>query len=152
MTEPVVTTLDTKPDTFWASTPRLLTAAEIAGILSSALAGATLPGGASKSLPLTGLFQVQASHQKGRDGVEVAPDREALHRLAVSWCQTLASLPPKSLPRSQRPMIKILQRLTPEPTGNQALDRGRAMLLDGVVKTLWVPITSALVSALQSPE
>lgn len=87
----------------------------------------------------------QAPSQKGSGGAVLSPVEVELHRVAVRCCLALAALPAKSLPRGQRPMIKILQRLTPEPTGNQAIDQGRRLLLDDMIKTsLWGTVTSEL--------
>lgn len=118
---------------------------ELEKVLSSARLSPLLPNGLNLELDISKSFLVRPHHQKGSGGAVLSPIEVELHRVAVKWCLALAALPAKSLPRGQRHMIKILQRLTPEPTGNQAVDQGRRLLLDNMIKTsLWSPMTSEL--------
>lgn len=136
---------------FWQ--PTSLTVSQAQDLIATAVINAKLPNDKMKELPLAGLFTVSPLEQEGRPGLVFSPNRDRFRAVATSWCQSLAALPPKSLPRSQRPMIGILKRLTPEPTGNVAVDRGREMLLDGVIaKSLWASLSSSLVHLLKQKE
>lgn len=141
-------TLGPKVQPFWSPLPAALTEQEISSILSRSVAHARLPDGTDFKIPLAGLFTVTPARQKDQEGVDASPNTEALHKIAYAWCQKLTTLPPKSLPRSQRPVIKLLQRLPEEPTGNPAFDKGRTMILDGTVKGFWVSVTTTMVSYL----
>jgi hypothetical protein len=142
--------LGTKVEPFWLELPVLLTEQQIGGALKGVSSEAKLPDGTDFSFPVAKLFSIVPAQQDGKLGVQATPDGDALHAAAVLWCQKLTTLPYKSLPRSQRPIINLLKRLPPEPTGNPAIDRGRKMVLDNTVKSLWVPITSAISAYLRA--
>lgn len=84
--------------------------------------------------------------------LELVPDLNEIHAMAYLWCNELSKIPPKNLPRSERPAIGLLQRLPEHPTGNPDHDRARAMVLDSTAKKFWNVITQSTAQAIAAQE
>lgn len=133
-----------KPEAFWVGMRRSVSESEIRTHLQDAVAQSVLPDKSAFQLPLKDLFSFEPEERDGQKGLKVSPNEANLEEQAVRWCQALSALPPKSLPRSQRPIVKLLQRLPEKPTGNPAIDQGRHLVLANTVKSLWPSLTQAV--------
>lgn len=143
-----------KIEPFIVNLPRHLSQAEIDHAVSNAVSRSSIPDRTNPQnlsfvIPLARVFKVEAD-QQGQPQALCTPLPEAIDDEAVRWCQALTQLPPKALPRSQRPIIKLLLRLPPKPTGNTAIDKGRRMILDRMLASLWPALAGALTDALLS--
>jgi hypothetical protein len=116
-------------------------------ILAGCQSVARLPDGKEFLINLSEVVSVQALPGK----VHVSPSLPALEKLAVRWCQALAAIPYKQLPRSQRPIVKLLQRLPAEPTGIFSVDRGRSLILDRTARALWPAMRASVEKTFASP-
>lgn len=119
---------------------------EAAAVLASCTSVARLPDGTDFAVNLSECVSVTA----GEDGktVRIAPVAAGMEKVSVRWCQALAAIPHKKLPRSQRPIVKLLQRLPEEPTGVPSIDRGRTAILQGTSRSLWPAMRASLQNAL----
>lgn len=133
-----------KPEAFWVGLPHAVSVEQIQTHMSQAVAQSVLPDKSPFQLPMVNLFSFEVESKNDQPGFKVSPNETALEEQAVRWCQALAALPPKSLPRSQRPIVKLLQRLPENPTGNPAIDQGRHLVLANTVKSLWPSLIQAI--------
>ena len=141
-----------KIEPFTINLPSPMTQGEIDHVLASAVSRSAIPDRSKPQnldfeIPLLGVFRVEPAAD-GAPAVICTPDAEVVDDQAVRWCQALTKLPPKALPRSQRPIIKLLLRLPPKPTGNPAIDKGRRMILDRTLGSLWPALAGALTDAM----
>lgn len=141
-----------KIEPFVVNLPRHLNQVEIDRALSAAVSRSSIPDRTNPQnlsfvIPLSRVFKVEADSQ-GQAQAVCTPLPEEIDDEAVRWCQALTQLSPKALPRSQRPIIKLLLRLPPKATGNPAIDKGRRMILDRTLASLWPALAGALTDAL----
>lgn len=142
-----------KIEPFSLDLDRPLSKEEIHAALDAAVCCAFLPSKDKDSakpfdIPLSGLFRVEPD-QAGLAKVQCEPDQDAIDDQAVLWCVAMTKLPPKSLPRTQRPIINILKRLPTKPTGNPSFDKGRRIILDRTNLSLWPAIVDSLSATLK---
>lgn len=137
-----------KIEDFTIELTRPLSSGEIGAAMEQAFCHTMLPDKSPFSVPLKDLVSIEQTDNplilKG------APNLDAVDEQAVRWCQALTMLPPKSLPRSQRPVIKLLKKLPPLPTGNAAYDRGRRAVLDQTLSSLWPAIRNGISEEIQA--
>ena len=119
--------------------------------LTSAESVSRLPDGTDFAVSLVGLFDI-APTSENRLLINCVPVSDSIDHQAFRWCDRLAKMPPKTLPRSQRPLSKLLKRLPEFPTGNVAFDRARRVILDKALLFLWPAIVSTLKLALTQPQ
>lgn len=87
------------------------------------------------SIPLAQVVEVSESDKPLV--LVITPKLDGLDAQATRWCEGLGKLPPKSLPRSQRPILKILPKVfSPDAVGPMA-ERGRRMILNEALKSIW---------------
>ena len=137
-----------KVEPFTVELAKSLSAAEIEDALGSAYSHTMLPDKSPYSVPLKDLIKLEETDNPLI--LKFIPQNDAVDAEAVRWCQALTKLPPKSLPRSQRPIIKLLQKLPPLPTGNVSYDRGRRAVLDQTLSSLWPAIQTGVTESLQA--
>lgn len=136
-----------KVESFTVELDKPLSLQDVNRVLENAVCNTVLPDKSPFTVPLAGLLEVEAT-----DNPQVfnfTPNRDAIDAQAVKWCQALTKLPHKSLPRSQRPVIKLLQRLPELPTGNAAHDKGRRAIIDQTLFSLWPTIKNATSESLK---
>ena len=136
-----------EPFTIEVSAPT--TTEDIRQFLAPEFSCAILPDKSEFLIPLLDAFAVHVDPE-APSVLCFEPNREGIDSHAVRWCQALTLLPPKSLPRSQRPIIKLLKRLPENPTGIPTVDSGRRRILDQTIKSLWPAMLTALSASLAS--
>jgi hypothetical protein len=137
-----------KVEPFTIDLARAVSAAEIEEAMETAFSHTMLPDKTPYSVPLKALVTFEQTENSLV--LNCTPEKDAVDAEAVRWCQALTRLPHKSLPRSQRPVIKLLQKLPPLPTGNVAHDRGRRAVLDKTLASLWPAIKAGVTESLQA--